>query len=100
MAVSPAPLAGGGAFIAGAPALTPFRRNGAGHPPPPHRTSGIPLGAGEGSRRTTHPRSPALNSVIEGSGILTRGWRLRLWAPFSSSDFLFLLPFFCLTGRA
>jgi hypothetical protein len=35
-----------------------------------------------------HPRSPALNSVIEGSGILTRGWRLRLWAPFSlSSDF-------------
>jgi len=40
MAVSPAPLAGGGAFIAGAPALTPFRRNGAGHPPPPHLRPG------------------------------------------------------------
>jgi hypothetical protein len=52
-----------------------------------------------------HPRSPALNSVIEGSGILARGWRLRLWAPFffvfllSSSDFLFLPPFFCLPGE-
>jgi hypothetical protein len=48
-----------------------------------------------------HPRSPALNSVIEGSGILARGWRLRLWAPFFclSSDFLFLLPFFSLPGE-
>jgi hypothetical protein len=31
-----------------------------------------------------HPRSPASDSVIGGSGILTRGWRLRLWAPFFS----------------
>jgi len=30
-----------------------------------------------------HPRSPASNIVIGGSGILTRGWHLRLWAPFS-----------------
>jgi hypothetical protein len=37
--------------------------------------------------------------VIEGSGALPRGWRLRLWAPFSSSDFLFLPPFFCLPGE-
>jgi hypothetical protein len=46
-----------------------------------------------------HPRSPASNIVIGGSGILTREWRLRLWAPFSSSDFLFLPPFLCLPGE-
>jgi hypothetical protein len=37
---------------------------------------------GKGPGATTHLRSPALNSVIEGSGILARGWHLRLWAPF------------------
>jgi hypothetical protein len=56
------------------------------------------LGKGPGA---TPPRSPALNSVIEGSGILTRGWHLRLWAPFFvfSDDFLFLLPFLCFPGE-
>jgi hypothetical protein len=39
-----------------------------------------------------HPRSPALNSVIEGSGILTRGWRLRPWAPFFFVFFCLPLP--------
>jgi hypothetical protein len=38
-----------------------------------------------------HPRSPASNIVTGGSGILTRGWHLRPWAPFlcllSSSSF-------------
>jgi hypothetical protein len=57
MAVSPAPLAGGGAFIAGAPALTPFRRNGAGHPPPPHLRPGSLWMAG-GIPARHPPRSP------------------------------------------
>jgi len=49
----------------------------------------------------THPRSPALNSVIEGSGILTRGWHLRPWASFFvfSDDFFLLLPFLCFPGE-
>jgi hypothetical protein len=55
--------------------------------------------AGEGPGATTHPRSPAPTQSCGSSGILTRGWRLRLWAPFSSSVFLFLLPFFCLPGE-
>jgi hypothetical protein len=65
---------------------------------PPLLRPGSPIGAGEGPGATP-PRSPALNSVIEGSGILARGWRLRLWAPFLSSVFLFLLPFLCLPGE-
>jgi hypothetical protein len=47
----------------------------------------------------THPRSPASNIVIGGSGILTRGWHQRLWAPFLSSDFLLLPPFLCFPGE-
>ena len=81
MAVSPAPLAGGGALIAGAPALTPFRRNGAGHPPPPHLRPGSLWMAG-GIPAHHPPRSPASNIVIGGSGILARGWHQRPWAPF------------------
>jgi hypothetical protein len=46
------------------------------------------------------PRSPASNIVIGGSGILTRGWHLRLWAPFFSVFcLLFLPPFLCLPGE-
>jgi hypothetical protein len=67
---------------------------------PPHRTSGIPYRSWGRVPARPHPRSPALNGVIEGSGILARGWRLRPWAPSSlSSDFLFLLPFLCLPGE-
>jgi hypothetical protein len=95
-AVSPAPRREAAPFRR----LTPFRRNGAGHPPAATPNVRDPFRSWGGSRRNTHPRSPALNSVIEGSGILTRGWRLRPWAPFSlSSDFLFLLPFICLPGE-
>jgi hypothetical protein len=54
---------------------------------------------GEGPGATTHPRSPAPTQSCGSSGILSRGWRLRPWAPFSSSDFLFLLPFVCLPGE-
>jgi len=31
--------------------------------------------------------------------MLARGWHLRLWAPFSSSDFPFLLPFVFFPGE-
>ena len=43
-------------------------------------TSGI-LKGGWGIPAHHPPRSPAPNIVIGGSGILTRGWRLRLRAP-------------------
>jgi len=61
----------------------------AGHPPAATPNVRDPLWSWGGSRREPTPRSPALNNVIEGSGILTRGWHLRLWAPFSS---VFCLP--------
>jgi hypothetical protein len=76
-AVSPAPRREAAPFRR----LTPFRRNGAGHPPAATLSSGTPWELGRVPAHP-HPRSPVLNSVIEGSGILTRGWRLRLWAPF------------------
>jgi hypothetical protein len=46
-----------------------------------------------------HPRSPALNSVIEGSGIFPGNGVCVYGLLFSSSDFLFLLPFLCLPGE-
>jgi hypothetical protein len=47
-----------------------------------------------------HPRSPALNSVIEGSGIFPGDGVCVYGLHFSlSSVFLFLLPFFCLPGE-
>jgi hypothetical protein len=55
-------------------------------------------GAGPGATPTPGPQHPLHTNGS--SGILTRGWHLRLWAPFSlSSDFLFLLPFVCLPGE-
>jgi hypothetical protein len=53
------------------------------------------LGAGEGPGATTHPRTPAPNIVIGSSGILARGWRLRLWAPFFSVFCLLTSSSFC-----
>jgi hypothetical protein len=56
--------------------------------------------AGEGPGATTHPRSPASNHNIGGSGILTRGVICVYGLRFSlSSDFLFLPPFLCLPGE-
>jgi hypothetical protein len=79
MAVSPAPLPGGGVLhrCRSGPHTLP----GAGHPPPPHLRPGSLWMAG-GIPAHHPPRSPASNIVTGGSGILTRGWHLRLWAPF------------------
>jgi hypothetical protein len=68
-------------------------RDGAGAPAGRHTIVRDPFRvAGEGPGATPTP-GPQLPIVIGSSGILTRGWRLRPWAPFSSSsDFLFLSP--------
>jgi hypothetical protein len=70
------------------------------HPPAATPNVRDPYGWLGGSRRNTHPRSPApinVNWVLRDSD---PGARLRLWAPFSSSSAFFSLPpFFCLPGE-
>jgi hypothetical protein len=66
---------------------------------PPHRTSGIPYGAGEGPGATPPP-VPSLQHCDWRLRDSDPGVRLRLWAPFSSSSAFFSLPpFFCLPGE-
>jgi hypothetical protein len=67
---------------------------------PPHRTSGIPIGAGEGPG-VTPPPVPSLQYCDWRLRDSDPGMRLRLWAPFFvfSDDFFLLLPFFCLPGE-
>jgi hypothetical protein len=53
-----------------------------------------------GSRRNPTPVPSSQYCEFGSSGILTRGWHQRPWAPFSSSSAFFsLLPFFCLPGE-
>jgi len=84
-AVSPATHTVGGPGTARPwPSQRPRNYGGdAGHPPAATPNVRDPFRSWGGSRREPTPRSPAPNIVIGSSGIQTRGWHLRLWAPLS-----------------